>query len=131
MSEIQAAAERLRKVREDGEYDDVYEPRATAYGIVSDCEILADAYLAEHPADDVEAIDEAWLRSVSFMQEQGFYFFRTAAEGLGRVKWLKVAPNGIAYVQCDVFAMQLNDVKTRGELRALLRALKIEMKGGA
>ena len=86
------------------------------------------AFLAEHPADDGEAIDEAWLRSVSFMQESGFYFFRTAQDGLGRVKWLKIAPNGITYVQCDVFEMQLHDVKTRGELRALLRALKIDTK---
>ena len=129
MNEIQAAAERLRKVREAVDYDDVYGPLATAYGIVSDCEILADAYLAEHPADDGEAIDEAWLRSVCLVQDQGFYFFRTELGPIVRNKWIKIAPNGVCYVEYDLVEIQLHDVKTRGELRALIKALKIKAKG--
>ena len=31
--------------------------------------VLADAYLAEHPADDEEPVDEAWLRSIGFVRD--------------------------------------------------------------
>ena len=92
MSEIQTAAERWRKHREAKERlaSPYRDGTKINFSLMDYDELtLAEAYLAEHPADDGEAIDEAWLRSVSFMQESGFYFFRTAQDGLGRVKWLK------------------------------------------
>lgn len=64
MSDVNAAAERVRRVCESGDIAGVYrqfdEPHLQH---MVDYGVLAKAYLALHPADDGDAIDEAWLRS--------------------------------------------------------------------
>lgn len=61
MSDISEAAERLRPFIKQT-------PEIPGEGV--ECIwTLAKAWLSEHPADDDEAIDEAWLRSVGFIAD--------------------------------------------------------------
>lgn len=84
---------------------------------------LAYAYLAEHPADDELAVDEAWLRSVGFSD----------------TKWDGEVELGRLYAHCGTtIALSLcgeySDesvalpCKTRGDVRRLCKALGIELK---
>lgn len=74
--ETREAAERLRRFRngDNSAYPDddggFFEERGQTM-CEADEETLADAYLAEHPADAEEPITEDWLRSVGFEKPDG------------------------------------------------------------
>ncbi len=80
MTTLQAAAERLRR-NYDGEqismvythpYPHASKGQRSAYAVVQrakDREIIADAYLREHPADEGEPISEEWLKAVGFTRD--------------------------------------------------------------
>lgn len=75
MDDVMAAADRLRQVRQaESEVRDLFLATHAVYGPshqrehspADDERAIIDTYLAEHPADDGEAVDEAWLRSIGF-----------------------------------------------------------------
>jgi hypothetical protein len=105
MTDIQSAAERLRRHMADPNHRDTYHGKEST--LVGDWATLARAYLAEHPADDGEAIQVAWLVSM------GFEALDEHDSG-----WFKQSPDGREMED----AAQL---KTRGDLRLLCRALGI------
>ena len=61
--ELRAAAER-HKMRLGDKH--CYQMNDMSHLELDDLLTLADAYLAEHPADGETPVDEAWLRSVGF-----------------------------------------------------------------
>lgn len=147
-----AALERLRRV-EDGEpIDSVYPNLGYGLGSLRDREILSRLALAEHPADDDTAVDEAWLRSVGFRDWprldddsdlEGYDIYILANEEIGWECRLAYRANGFYLVRmcdpdvCDLLAaesVELFDsrnnrkVVTRGDVRRLCRALGIELK---
>lgn len=83
---------------------------------------VAQGYLAEHPADDEELVTEEWLRSVGF-EPDGVHL---ALSGWGPSR------NGCIQVY-DAAKWILNGTEThrlstRGDVRLLFRALRIELK---
>lgn len=89
----------------------------------TDGERLARAYLAEHPADDGDAVTMEWLRSIGFA---------TAAEAcgvaasLGRIEAFSVLPQPL---QWRVNGFKVSEKPTRGDVRRLLAALGIPTGG--
>ena len=65
--EIEAAAGRLRRHRAGEQSASVWPDPATAWA-GDDLDTLADAWLAEHPADDGEAITADWLTASGLPQ---------------------------------------------------------------
>ena len=124
---VREAAERLNRYIED---------RTVTAADYEDCEgdiqYVANAYLAEHPADEDEPIDEDWLRSIGFHVNTGDDYYL----------WIN-SPNQDFDIQYwddweeFRFATSKSDydvpvsIKTRGQLRDLLKALGLETKGGA
>lgn len=114
--ELKRVIERYRERNSNqSEYQD-----SIVYSEDVDAGILAEAYLAEHPADDDEPLSQEWLSSVS----RGVF---------GKVAF-------VSYELLDdasVWRMLGDDrgwylftsVKTRGDVRRLCRALGIELKG--
>lgn len=131
MSDVKAAAERLRRARVawGAEYLDNPVMVEVPVAILRDHDIIADAYLAEHPADDGEAIDEAWLLSVGFENmvsgvkmriksaawKDSDHHLRHTQFGFVGDAWFA---NGLGCAPC----------KTRGDVRRLAKALGIELK---
>ncbi len=81
---------------------------------------LAQAYLAEHPADDEEPITEAWLRSVGFDDEH-------------RLDWKNLVIKFCVPIRDNFWDFYLNSTqikppKTRGDVRRLCKALGVELK---
>lgn len=132
MSDVQSAAERLRRVQQGETLKAVYSnphwAAATNYQLAHECDMaeVALAYLAEHPADSELPIDEEWLRSVGFeaFDEHGSGWFKDSPGGSTRVsigyrgQWL-VNGNEMEYAA---------QPKTRGDLRRLCFALGVELK---
>lgn len=106
MTDVKAAAERLRlcthPIRE-GKFDDLTD--------------VVTAYLAEHPSDDEQSVDEAWLRAVGFVLFYGSWRFRDSVILVPRGKKFGINP-------ADVWS----EIKTRGNVRLLCRALKIKLR---
>ena len=127
-SDVNAAAERWRldnKAEEHKEY--ARSPYKGNFDLrLEDAYLLAEAYLALHPADDGEAIDEAWLRSMGFTKHewhhQKWTFYRSTGMpiGLWHVEdgWKAMLIHSEAHASCLVRAMT-----TRGQLRRLLAAI--------
>lgn len=130
MSDVKQAAERLR-ARSDQPYEmggkDSYYLHSQ---YVDDLCLIADAYLREHPADDAEPIDEAWLRAVgqpSTLSEK-VYGYNFAGQGINlnvsmdyaRTRWM-------AELTQDEDTIALGQIKTRHDLRLLCRALGITL----
>lgn len=127
MTDPTAAAERLRRSKQ--EIRGPFRVYGGAWGakIDADRRIVVDAYLAEHAADDAELITEEWVRS---------HF----AERLPRVTAVRVysATKDPIGISCDVMFWEhgaisvcisnfrLPHITTRGQLRLLLRALRQE-----
>lgn len=92
--------------------------------------VIADAYLAEHPADDGEAVRAEWLGLRSHRGERTFegadgakltvYLGYRVDDEPGAGRWCAVI-NGAPYT-CAV------PVPTRGHLRALARIVGVELK---
>lgn len=112
--EPKAAVERLRKASTDG-WMLAYSERPM-FGHPSrqmeDWEIIAAAYLADHPADDDVLVTNEWIG------------------GFGHMESLRLWQNELGWNwswrggYCGV----LDSVKTRGDVRKLCRSLGIELK---
>lgn len=120
--ELRAAAERIR--------NHSIGPHLFKHG--GDMATLAFGYLAEHPADDSLAIDEEWLRSVGFSvlwDVEKEFRFPTATDA----HLALFCPSRREGYSCCLGGPSsyapLPDIRTRGDLRLLCRALGIEMKG--
>lgn len=82
---------------------------------------------SEHPADDDEPIDEAWLRSVGGTKDRGAWTWKMPG-GINQLIWID---GFIAVARAGVSnkGVTLNmGIKTRGQLRHLCQALGIELK---
>ncbi len=137
--EVRERAERLRAFNEISGpdfYQKVYAiyncddtSRINRY-LRADAFALAKAYLAEHPADDGEAVTEDWLRSLATKtlmcgKEIDYHRFKFE-NGFSRLN---------IYPDCSV-SIERNDdeiplplqLNTRGDVRLLCRALGIPLK---
>ena len=133
-----AALARLRRAKAGELMPDVYAGshfNNEHHAVSSDRAVLADAYDREHPADDAEPIDAAWLASAGFAEDA-----RNGGE------WLRLIPggcpgdtnrvvafdsNGGVCLECCNAAGESTEVvslapcPTRGQLRRLLAALGV------
>lgn len=108
------AAERLRRAnRSCIDYAALCESDAR---VVRDSLALAEAYLSEHLPDDGEAIDEAWLAVTGW--EKG-----------GLCMWLGEYLTWSSRRGVFVGMYPQSHIRTRGQLRLLLRALGVEGEG--
>ncbi len=123
MSEINAAnaAERLRQ----NESGDACYPFDGGVMEMEDTRTLAEAYLAEHPADDELEITDDWLRSVGFVDidEHGSgMLLQVTDEG----PEVSIGYRGQWLVGGDELS-EAAQPKTRGQLRLLSKALGITL----
>lgn len=127
--ELREAAERLRRMRQESESHDGGYP-ANAEGrrqSLYDHAALAEAYLAEHRADDAEPITEDWLRSVGFDTADNPAWvwigdnFKIARHRVGG-RWQ------ICYLDDNGPSTDIPGPNTRHDLRQLCRALGIELR---
>lgn len=94
-------------IRVRGRFDGAYAERKHSMG--NDINTLADAYLAEHLADDDEAVAVNWISSIGTGGKLAFY--------RDSKTWF------VCFAGSDTM---LRTVQTRGEVRQLCRALGIE-----
>ena len=120
--QIRAAAERVRAMRKasnehDGGYADTDEGR-----IQSRCDhvTLAEAYLAEHPADDAEPIETDWLLSVGFSHHAALEQY-AIGDGIRLLYWPgSKAGEWLIEVTDKYRAMrECGNLATRGDVRRL------------
>lgn len=117
--EIKAAAERRRKWRET---------HRGWYRQDMDSSILADAYLAEHPADDDEPVMEAWLRAVGFENCSFPDHGKPLCIRFMRDCLFAVYTNGVTLISIRGMYAPASAVRTRGHVRRVCRALGVELK---
>lgn len=122
--ELRAAAERIRGGFNYAECPDNWQE-------CNDARLIAEQWLAEHPADDEEAIDEAWLKSVGFKWEQESASFRAHYRGL----LLYVRVNGQFWLYLDSTyggrVVPRSKVSSRRDVRTVATALGINLKSEA
>lgn len=117
MSELREAAERLRATGDT--------PNDLSVAAIYDRAILAKAWLAEHPADDDEAVTEEWLRSVGAEDlDEGIFRF-TSKRGIEVFIWLPSRTVNFGDAEYRT------PLKTRGEMRCLAKLLNIPLKESA
>jgi len=91
------------------------------------CYDLANAYLAEHPADDEEPISEEWLHSVGFEDDRA----GTPTAGALHIRHAplpKMDSDEEYPAHACVRSFPIPVPKTRGDVRRLCRALGIALK---
>lgn len=122
-------AERLR--RDNTNYSYAYEDGEDCEAsYIEDVRALANAYLAEHPADEDAFIDETWLKSVGFGEPtiNGWPII-FANNGCDPIElWLDY-DGCVALIQSNSEDHVLigKRCKTRGDLRRLAAAIGIEL----
>ena len=143
--ELQEALESYRTRRKiaHGEWVDANDKCFDRDSMAELCETLADAHLAEHPADDDEIADSVWLRSIGAVRPQA-----VAAETvyvLGEWKPYETGTTGQYPIELTwdsrrgavdakrafivrVFGFIVFMRPTRGVVRRLCRALWVETK---
>jgi hypothetical protein len=139
-NEIQQAAERVRRFKRGGgiesasdiwpNFDD------TDLGRRIDYATLATAYLAEHPADSDEPIDEAWLASVQEGLCPRQFGMRTAVQVRQHEgKWMAciaqsdyASETPLEEMDADEVSQVAIEVKTRGDVRRLAAVLGASLK---
>lgn len=159
-SDVRAAAERLREHRRvclvmrhprESPYTHLEVSTGAAELIPGaeqkDLLTLANAYLAEHPADDGEPADADWLRSVGFLPDGdvdkpdaplaiGLYYGRTDDEienGIVAGRHLLIGHAGDAMVEeydeggTVVGCVEMPSLPTRGHVRRLCAALGVAL----
>lgn len=86
---------------------------------------LANAYLAEHPADEDEPVTEEWLRAIGFNDDKEFPGYVILLTECGYIECIGF-DGGVEWM---LFGNELNPgPQTRGQVRLLCRALGIELK---
>ena len=91
----------------------------------AEIKILADAYLAEHPADEDESVTIDWLESVGFTGDHGIW-------SVGEKPSLALDTVLLRWGVCDMSVTRLDQTirdATRGWVRQLCKSLGIELKG--
>lgn len=131
------AAVRLRR-REAGESQDIvyatYDdgtpvpPTMRHHAEDDDCDILAQAYLAEHPADDDEPITGTWLHSIGFTR----YMQPASDDGLCIGDWrgghFPITTKTAGKVRSwwvSGYCLPENCITTRGHVRRLCAAIGV------
>ena len=152
-NQLKAAAERVARVQ-SGKFDpcDVYCDPATKFGehwssghraaasssYNLDCQELAEAFIAEHPADDDETLTDEWLSSVADKRTQWgggepFYFIDKGYY-VGTMQIIKRKPE---YRKTTLYFIAIDDeegafivsgVATRGKLRQACAFLEITLR---
>jgi hypothetical protein len=133
--DVKAAAERLLsgiELSDPYSIGDIYFSKKDGASFsLKDIFILAESYLAEHPADDCEPITEEWLRSVGFSDG-----------ATGESLWLRCKDSQLGHLRHTAMALDLitgnwtanglgcKECKTRGDVRRLAAALGIALKEG-
>ncbi len=134
MSDVKEAAERMRqhiakKDEASGPYyaGTFYQMDNALILLSKDLGVLSRAYLAEHPADEHEAITEAWLRSVGFFERCEYLVIRPSEPMPIGLRHTKI---GFGLIDGNWYANGLGckTPETRGQLRLLARALGIPLK---
>ena len=131
--ELRAAAERIRRFKSGEHPFAIYGEDDAATQGWHDRKILAEAYIAEHPADDETGLSVEWMTAVGFRQT-----------GAG---WWRVGKHGRETLALDyhdntesgdVFSLPTNRfmplrvlVATRGQLRRLCAALGVPLNNPA
>lgn len=108
------------------------EDRIVAAADYEDCEgdiqYVANAYLADHPADEGEPITDGWLREIGFIQwntSEHIYSMRFLKTNDELQLWRQSGSR----MTVKVFGVTLKSpVEARGQLRKLLEALGVETK---
>lgn len=134
MNDIIAARVRLCKEHgPDAAYNDL--PGQPGGRYIDDCEDLANAYLAEHPADDEMPVDVAWLELVGFNNYGTATHTSPKDRADGKTELcIEVHATGrkitsVCETHTEVcYYAGVPDVSTRGDVRRLARALKIDLK---
>ena len=110
-NELRAAAERRRLCAET----------ATVYpGMESDADVLADAYLAERPADDGEPVTVEQLRAEGWpIYDYPCFWTSRTASGVG----VMIDFRSDGRVLTKVGGLDWRTAPTRGDVRRLLAAL--------
>lgn len=90
---------------------------------------VCDAYLAEHPADDETPVDVEWLEKVAP------HGWATDAMGnselwIGPARWHDFTTGGAMLIDHGPRCPGGWCLRTRGDVRRLARALKIDLKEG-
>jgi len=131
--ELRAAAERVRRAMAGEHPYAIYgEDDAKTQGWY-DRKVLAEAYLAEHPADDAELVTAEWLIAVggSLRSEEYQRFAFPVSHG-ELIVWLteKDAAKRIAWFDTcdDATGSYIPFDGTRGQMRRLCAALGIPLK---
>src|SRR5689334_3860411 len=117
MSEITEAAALLRSQRPDPVNGDDLDARERARGI------LAEAWLAEHPADDDAAIDASWLVSVGAQNCDECIWKFTGRFGLEVFIWTEYSGPTVNFGDVDI----RTPLKSRCQFRLLCAALGIPL----
>ncbi len=131
--ELAGAVERLRtkshRYARSGDRFNIQYVRSDEY---EDLQAVADAYLAEHPADDGEAITEDWLRSVGFSESNMNGQSMLISCDCGDPVEMWIEEDGlVSLVQSNVndhVCLTGKKYATRGQLRRLCLALGIQLK---
>jgi len=117
--ELQRAAERLRACNYESDWD----LDGASFQQISDWQALAKAYLAEHPADDGEAVTVEWLESIGWLEDQ---------TGWPAICLRETSEWGISWrghgIWLTPMSVPLYRAPTRGDVRRLCRALGIALK---
>jgi hypothetical protein len=133
--ELRAAAERLRQVKAGGPITVIYDRRddlKDAFRLIDiDRRILADAWLAQNPADDAEPADAAFVRRFGTpISDEGdgviVKFDRPAIEPSVRLIWEKNW-KGDTRVCVGIGRDNFVQTDTRGVVRSLLTALRVPL----
>jgi hypothetical protein len=139
MKQIEDAVRRLRAMAGGpGKLVEVYGnevdmPGQELTAWMCDRAVLADAYLAEHPADDDEPVTEEWLRAVGFVTHRqgvaidmglrsrgGPWLYFACCPGLVNPDWMFD----------DGRLLAAPDLNTRGHVRRLCEALGVPLRAG-
>jgi hypothetical protein len=114
--ELREAAERLRAYGAATDWTEAGFGAADHYQAIQDRHALADAYLAEHPADDAEPVTAEWLSTLTPDEPNVF-----ATDGGYRIG-VTIKPDG-TLIRLSGVAIVRNP--TRSHVRRLLSALNI------
>lgn len=142
-TELQAAAERLRRYAAGEDLRDIYDTRdqpadypgvwtemnaigAAAVKLNPDMRIVVAAYLALVPADDSLGLDEAWLRSAACADGKTTFYFgdQLLVYISGDGHWCAIVGSDPRRVPYAAGGFRLKD---RGQLRLLCRALRVPL----
>lgn len=108
-NELREAAERIQRT--------ILPPKAFAcMSLEDDALMLAKAYLAEHQPDDDELLDEKWV--FANFPSKGEQYSARCKPDLPQLVWLN------RFERFTLYDVPQPHIKTRGQVRLLLRALQ-------